>query len=186
MFMLRQSSEYWVQRGWLAEITPTGACMQMSPRVSATNTSLHGWAFCGLCQSKRFGDWLLQVFLSATVQSKFQNSASNIFFLAHKYLEVSLFILRRNVFPFFLLIHAGRITLASIPTTHHLQIASLVWRCLSGWAPTYLRELLIRRPSCTPSSVHANLVIPFSHSAAYPCISVLFMWLVQKRGMDFQ
>src|SRR6218665_1208500 len=50
------------------------------------------------------------------------------------------------------------------------RIASLVWRCLSGWAPSYLREL--RRPlsSCLgrralQSSAHGNLVVPFARSA---------------------
>src|SRR6218665_2946022 len=48
--------------------------------------------------------------------------------------------------------------------------ASLVWRCLSGWAPSYLREH--SRPlssyACRRtlrSSVHGNLVVPFARSA---------------------
>src|SRR6218665_970005 len=48
------------------------------------------------------------------------------------------------------------------------RIASLVWRCLSGWAPSYL----LCRPlsSCAGrrtlrSSVHGNLLVPFARSA---------------------
>ena len=57
------------------------------------------------------------------------------------------------------------------------RIASLVWRCLSGWAPSYLRELC--RPLLT--------VIWWSHLPALrQCKPVHFLWLVQKPGMDFQ
>src|SRR6218665_1952601 len=51
------------------------------------------------------------------------------------------------------------------------RIASLVWRYLSGWAPSYLRELC-RPLSSLPgrrtlrSSAHGNLVVPFACSAA--------------------
>src|SRR6218665_2140304 len=50
------------------------------------------------------------------------------------------------------------------------RIASLVWRCLSGWAPSFLRELC-RPLSCAGrrtlrSSAHGNLVVPFARSAA--------------------
>jgi len=51
------------------------------------------------------------------------------------------------------------------------RIASLVWRCLSGWAPSYLRELCLPLSSragrrTLRSSVHGSLVIPFTRSAA--------------------
>src|SRR6218665_3442950 len=52
------------------------------------------------------------------------------------------------------------------------RIASLVWRCLSGWAPSYmyLRELCRPLSSCAGrrtlrSSAHGNLVVPFARSA---------------------
>ena len=50
------------------------------------------------------------------------------------------------------------------------RIASLVWRCLSGWAPSYLRELCRPLSSCTDrralrSSVHGDLAVPFARSA---------------------
>ena len=50
------------------------------------------------------------------------------------------------------------------------RIASLVWRCLSGWAPSYLRELCRPLSSCTGrralrSSVHGDLAVPFARSA---------------------
>jgi len=50
------------------------------------------------------------------------------------------------------------------------RIASLVWRCLSGWAPSYLRELCRPLSSCAghrtlQSSVQGNLVVPFACSA---------------------
>src|SRR6218665_1621010 len=51
------------------------------------------------------------------------------------------------------------------------RIASLVWRCLSGWAPSYLRELCLLLSTCAGrrtlrSSVHGNFVTPFVRSAA--------------------
>src|SRR6218665_3758881 len=51
------------------------------------------------------------------------------------------------------------------------RIASLVWRCLSAWAPSYLRELCRPLSSCAGrrslrSSAHGNLVVPFARSAA--------------------
>ena len=50
------------------------------------------------------------------------------------------------------------------------SIASLVWRCLSGWAPFYLRELCLPLSSCASrrtlrSFVHGNLVVPFARCA---------------------
>src|SRR6218665_1766768 len=50
------------------------------------------------------------------------------------------------------------------------RIASLVWRCLSGWAPSSLRELCRPLSSCAGrrtlrSSVPGNLVVPFARSA---------------------
>jgi len=50
------------------------------------------------------------------------------------------------------------------------RIASLVWRCLSGRAPSYLRELCRPLSSCAGrrtlrSSVQGNLVVPFARSA---------------------
>src|SRR6218665_940149 len=50
------------------------------------------------------------------------------------------------------------------------RIASLVWRCLSGWAPSCLRELFRPLSSCEGrhtlrSSAHGNLVVPFARSA---------------------
>ena len=53
--------------------------------------------------------------------------------------------------------------------TEILLITSLVWRCLSGWAPSYLRELGCPLSSCAGrrtlgSSAHGNLVVPFAHS----------------------
>src|SRR6218665_2618505 len=49
------------------------------------------------------------------------------------------------------------------------RIASLVWWCLSGWAPSYLRELCRSLSSCSGrhafwSSPHGNLVVPFACS----------------------
>src|SRR6218665_556133 len=49
------------------------------------------------------------------------------------------------------------------------RIASLVWRCLSGWAPSYLRELCRPLSSCSgrralQSSAHGNLVVLFARS----------------------
>src|SRR6218665_2941316 len=41
--------------------------------------------------------------------------------------------------------------------------ASLVWRCLSGWATSHLRNCAGRRK--LRSSVHGNLVVPFARSA---------------------
>src|SRR6218665_39520 len=54
---------------------------------------------------------------------------------------------------------------------HLDSYASLVWRCLSGWAPSYLCELCCPPFSCARccalwSSVNGNLVIPFARSAA--------------------
>ena len=50
------------------------------------------------------------------------------------------------------------------------RIASLVRWCLSGWAPSYLRELCLPLSSCASrrtlrSSAHGNLVDPFARSA---------------------
>src|SRR6218665_176229 len=50
------------------------------------------------------------------------------------------------------------------------RIASLVWRCLSGWAPSYLHELCRPLSSCAGrhrlrSSAQGNLVVPFTRSA---------------------
>src|SRR6218665_1790017 len=50
------------------------------------------------------------------------------------------------------------------------RIASLVWRCLSSWAPSYLRELCRPLSSCAGlrtlrSSAHGNSVVPFARSA---------------------
>src|SRR6218665_1041427 len=47
------------------------------------------------------------------------------------------------------------------------RIASLVWRCLSGWAPSHLRELCCPLSSCADrrtlrSSALSNLVVPFA------------------------
>src|SRR6218665_299848 len=50
------------------------------------------------------------------------------------------------------------------------RIASLVWRCLSSWAPSYLRELCRPLSSCAgrrtlrPSAL-GHLVVPFARSA---------------------
>ena len=49
------------------------------------------------------------------------------------------------------------------------RIASLVWRCLSGWAPSYLRELCRPLSSCAGrrtlrSSALGNLVVSFARS----------------------
>src|SRR6218665_448435 len=59
-----------------------------------------------------------------------------------------------------------------LPFPQHIsyRIASLVWRCLSGWAPSYLRELCHPLSSCSGrralrSSAHGNLVVPFARSA---------------------
>src|SRR6218665_1208902 len=46
----------------------------------------------------------------------------------------------------------------------------LVWKCLSGWTPSYLRVFCRSPSSCAgrrtlPSSVHGNLVVPFARSA---------------------
>src|SRR6218665_2265808 len=58
------------------------------------------------------------------------------------------------------------------PVPQHIsyRIASLVWWCLSGWAPSYLCELCQPLSSCAGrhtlrSSVHGNLLVPFAHSA---------------------
>src|SRR6218665_377098 len=60
------------------------------------------------------------------------------------------------------------------------RIAPLVWRCLSGWAPSYLRELCCPLSLCAGrrtlrSSTHGNLVVPFARSATMqtPSISVV-------------
>src|SRR6218665_787568 len=50
------------------------------------------------------------------------------------------------------------------------RITSLVWRCLSGWAPSYLCELCCPLSTCAGrrtlrSSAHGNLVVPFACSA---------------------
>src|SRR6218665_3443999 len=49
------------------------------------------------------------------------------------------------------------------------RIASLMWRCWSGWAPSYLRELCRPLSSCAGrrtlrSSAHGNLVVAFARS----------------------
>src|SRR6218665_4121857 len=46
--------------------------------------------------------------------------------------------------------HYMRDVLYWIPFPQHIsyRIASLVWRCLSGWAPSYLRELCRPLSSC--------------------------------------
>src|SRR6218665_2145298 len=49
------------------------------------------------------------------------------------------------------------------------RIASLVWRCLCGLAPSYLRELCCPLSSCAGyrtlgSSALGNLVVPFARS----------------------
>src|SRR6218665_124482 len=64
------------------------------------------------------------------------------------------------------------------------RIASLVWRCLSGWATSYLRELCRPLSSCAgrrtlQSSVQGNLLVPFARSAT-------MQWLVEQPGMSFQ
>src|SRR6218665_880202 len=51
------------------------------------------------------------------------------------------------------------------------RIASLVWRCLSGWALSYLCKFCCPLSSCQGRhtlrySVHGNLAIPFACSAA--------------------
>ena len=50
------------------------------------------------------------------------------------------------------------------------KIVSLVWQCLSGWAPSYLCELCHPLYSCAGrstlrSSAHSDLVVPFACSA---------------------
>src|SRR6218665_1856448 len=50
------------------------------------------------------------------------------------------------------------------------RITSLLWRCLSGSAPSYLRELCRPQSSCSDrrtlrSSAFANLVVPLARSA---------------------
>src|SRR6218665_2528356 len=67
------------------------------------------------------------------------------------------------------------------------RIASLVWRCLSGWAPSYL----LCRPlsSCAGHRTLPPLftVMWWSHSPALrQCRPVLFLWLVQQHGMDLR
>jgi len=57
------------------------------------------------------------------------------------------------------------------PQGFSYRIASLVWQCLSGWAPSYLRELCRPLSFCAGhrtlrSSVQGNLVVPFARSAA--------------------
>src|SRR6218665_951277 len=63
------------------------------------------------------------------------------------------------------------------------RIASLVWRCLSGWASSTLRELCCPLSSCTlrtlRSSVHGNLA-----PALRQCRPILCLLLVQQPGMD--
>ena len=57
-----------------------------------------------------------------------------------------------------------------LPCWCSYRIASLVWQCLSGWAPSYLRELCRPLSSCAGrrtlrSSAHSNLVVAFTRSA---------------------
>src|SRR6218665_47709 len=59
------------------------------------------------------------------------------------------------------------------------RIASLVWRCLSGWTHSYLRALCRPLFSCAGrrtlgSSVQGNLVIPFTRSATMQTRSCSF------------
>ena len=77
-----------------------------------------------------------------------------------------------------------------LPFPQHIsyRIASLVRRCLSGWAPCYLLELCRPLSSCAGrrtlrSPALGNSVVPF---ALRPCRLVHFLCLVQKPGMDFQ
>src|SRR6218665_369324 len=72
-------------------------------------------------------------------------------------------------------IYAGCIALASKQRISY-RIASLVWQCLSGWAPSYLRELCHPLSSWAGrrtlrSSVHGNLVVPFARSATMQACS---------------
>src|SRR6218665_3367706 len=65
----------------------------------------------------------------------------------------------------------------SFPQRISYRTASLVWRCLSGWAPSYLRELCCPLSSCAGrrtlrSSAHGNLVVPFAHSATMQTRSI--------------
>jgi len=58
----------------------------------------------------------------------------------------------------------------TFPQRISYKIASLVWRCLSGWATAYLREFCRPLSSCAGrrtlrSSSHGNLVVPFARSA---------------------
>ena len=59
-----------------------------------------------------------------------------------------------------------------LPFPHRIafRIASLVWRCLSGWAPSYLCELCRPISSSTGrralrSSIHGDLLVPFARTA---------------------
>src|SRR6218665_3582584 len=63
------------------------------------------------------------------------------------------------------------------------------WRCLSGWAPSNLRELFRPLSSCAGrrtlrSSAHGNLVVPFARPATMQTRS--FSVVDPKPGMDFQ
>src|SRR6218665_2721046 len=67
------------------------------------------------------------------------------------------------------------------PQRTSYRIASLVWRGLSGWAPSYLRELCRPLSSCAGRrklwpSAHGNLVVPFARSATMQTRSFFCGW----------
>src|SRR6218665_2028157 len=75
-----------------------------------------------------------------------------------------------------------------LPQRISCRIASLVWRCLSSWAPSYLRELCLPLSSCTSrrtlrSSVQGNLVIPFARYATMQTRSFSVVGLATWNGL---
>src|SRR6218665_2484637 len=90
-------------------------------------------------------------------------------------------------------IYAGCVSLASNPSTHLLQdrvpgVAVLVWLGAILSARALPPSLFLCRPSYTPVLCPVVFtVIWLSHlPGLLQCRLVLFLWLVQQRGMDFQ
>src|SRR6218665_1115503 len=68
------------------------------------------------------------------------------------------------------------------------RIASIVWRCLLGLAPLYLRELCCPLHSAMSSqslcsSQQGLLLVPFAHTVPPLSRAVLFPWWVPQSGM---
>jgi len=93
-------------------------------------------------------------------------------------------------------VYAGGIALVPFHSASHTdaqtyRIASLVWRCLSGWAPSYLHELyrpLSSTVQAAPPYAAVRSLQRFGGSIrplCKECRAVPFLWSVQQPGSGF-